>query len=87
MFGKVIERRMLDSITDFLDRHDIDTSDLKQRESTILNNGVLMTGGSLQAGSMAVGTRARAMAGRTRGDGQSSGTVGVTTGAGRGHAR
>jgi len=61
MFGKVVERHMLDSITAFLDRHDVDTSDLKQRESAILNNGVLMTGGNLQAGSIAVGSRAQAM--------------------------
>jgi hypothetical protein len=70
LYGKVIERRILDSVAAFLDRHDIDTGDLKQRESTILNHGVLMTGGTLKADNLAVGRGARAvqrLAGRAAG--------------------
>lgn len=60
MYQKVIERQILDAIITFLDEHDIDTSDLKERETAILNNGVIVTGGSVRADSLAVGQRARA---------------------------
>ena len=36
---------------------------MRQRESTILNNGVMMTGGSFQADNVAVGAQARAQRG------------------------
>jgi hypothetical protein len=60
MFQKIIERQMLNGLIEFLDDHGIDTSDLKERESAILNNGVIVTGGSIHAESLAVGRRARA---------------------------
>jgi hypothetical protein len=44
----VVERQLLDSLVEFLDEHDVDTSEMRQRESTILNNGVMMTGGSFR---------------------------------------
>jgi hypothetical protein len=50
----------LDAIVDFLDEHDIDTSELKQRGATVLNNGVMVTGGSFTAGSVAAGSKSRA---------------------------
>jgi hypothetical protein len=53
MYLKIIERQVLDTAVDFLDRHDIDTSDLRQRQTTILNNGVVA--GSVSADSVAVG--------------------------------
>ena len=64
LFIKVIERELFDSIVTFLEDHDIDTADLKQRETTILNNGVIVSGGTVQAETMAVGDRARALVGR-----------------------
>jgi hypothetical protein len=64
LFVKVIERELFDSIVAFLDEHDIDTAELKQRETTVLNNGVIVSGGTIQAESMAVGDRARPLAGR-----------------------
>lgn len=60
MYGKVIEGQLLDAIVDFLDDHDIDTSELKQRGATVLNNGVMVTGGSFSAGSVAAGSKSRA---------------------------
>ena len=63
MYAKVVERQLLDSLVEFLDEHDVDTSEMRQRESTILNNGVMMTGGSFQADNVAVGARARAQRG------------------------
>jgi hypothetical protein len=64
LFIKVIERELFDSIVSFLEDHDIDTAELKQRETTVLNNGVIVAGGTVQAETMAVGDRARALVGR-----------------------
>jgi hypothetical protein len=63
MYIKIIERRLLDAIIGFLDAHDIDTSELVERKTTILNQGVMISGGSIQAQSLAVGTGARARVG------------------------
>jgi hypothetical protein len=60
MYQKVIERQLLDGLVEFLDARGIDTSDLKERETAILNNGVIVTGGSVRAESLAVGRRALA---------------------------
>jgi hypothetical protein len=61
MYHKVIEGQLIDAIVEFLDDHDVDTSELRQRGATVLNNGVMVTGGTLQAGSVAAGSRAKAM--------------------------
>lgn len=61
MLIKIVERQILDSITDFLDEHDIDTSDLKSRQEAILNNGVIVTGGSVKAQNLSVGDKARSV--------------------------
>jgi hypothetical protein len=64
MHLKMVEKRLLDALVEFLDEHGIDTSGLKERETTILNNGVMISGGSLQAENLAVGDKAQAVAGR-----------------------
>jgi len=56
---KVVERSVLDTLTVHLDEHGVDTSELVERQTTILNQGVLMSGGTLQAESLAVGRGAR----------------------------
>jgi hypothetical protein len=63
MYVKTLEQRLLDAIIQFLDEHNVDVSDLVERQTTILNNGVMLSGGSIQAESLAVGTGARARAG------------------------
>jgi hypothetical protein len=40
MYAKVVTRRVLDSLIEFLDLHDIDTSELRERQTTIYNNGL-----------------------------------------------
>jgi hypothetical protein len=57
---KFIDRRVLDTIVDFLDSHNIDTSQFQEQRSMILNNGLLVSGGEFKAGSVAVGEQARA---------------------------
>lgn len=60
-YSKVLEREILNSIVDFLDDHDIDTSELKERQSTILNSGIVVQGGDVKAESLAVGLGAQAV--------------------------
>jgi hypothetical protein len=61
MYVKVLERTVLDTITDVLDRHGVDTDELAERRSTIINQGIMMSGGSsIQGGNLAVGNEARA---------------------------
>jgi hypothetical protein len=57
---KFIDRQVLDTIVDFLESHNIDTSQFQDQRSTILNNGLLVSGGEFKAGSVAVGEQARA---------------------------
>jgi hypothetical protein len=58
MYAKVLERAILDAIVDVLDAHDIDAGELVERRSTIINNGLMIQGGSVEAENVAVGTGA-----------------------------
>ncbi|MFG2040485.1 hypothetical protein [Dactylosporangium sp. NPDC048998] len=59
MYSKVVERRVMESLRDFLDAHGIDTSELSERQTAILNNGVIVTGNaSVNSGSIAAGAGA-----------------------------
>jgi hypothetical protein len=64
MYLKILEHKILDTIVDFLDSRDVDTSDIKERRTTILNNGVIMSGGSIQAQNVAVGRGAKGIVSR-----------------------
>ena len=57
--NKVIERKVLDEIERFLDDHGIDTKDIRDRQTTILNSGILVQGGDVNAESLAVGAGAQ----------------------------
>jgi len=61
MYVKIIESQMLESIISFLDAKNIDTTDLKERQETILNNGVIVSGGTFAAENVAVGEQAKAV--------------------------
>ncbi|MEV0386000.1 hypothetical protein [Nonomuraea sp. NPDC050643] len=61
MYTKVVEQRIFDALVQFLDGHEVDTGELIKRQTTILNHGVLVTGGgSIQAQSVAAGSGAQA---------------------------
>lgn len=74
MYSKVVQARVLDLIVDFLDEKGVDTESLVSRQTTILNSGVMVTGGgSLSSDNIAVGKEAkitdqRIMRGRGRGN-------------------
>jgi hypothetical protein len=58
---KVLERTLLSSVISFLDEHQIDTSDLRERQTMILNSGIIVHGGDVNAESLAVGAGAQAI--------------------------
>jgi hypothetical protein len=60
LFNKALEREVLDALIVFLDEHGVDTSDLKERQTTILNSGVIVHGGDVRADSLAVGAGSQA---------------------------
>jgi hypothetical protein len=60
MHSKVVQQQLLDCLIAFLDEHGIDTSEIKDRGTHILNNGVIVSGGSISAEGLAVGQGAQA---------------------------
>lgn len=59
MYLKVIENTLLEEVIEFLDGKNVDTSELKSRQTQIVNEGIILTGGEINAKSLAVGKRAR----------------------------
>jgi hypothetical protein len=67
LYSKVVEKRLLEAIVSFLDDKGVDTHELIERQTTILNNGVYITGRStVNAQSIAGGLGARAKTRLTR---------------------
>jgi hypothetical protein len=61
MYAGLAERRILDALVTFLSDHGVDVSDFKEQRTTILNNGVFVSGqGTVNAGSIAAGSGSRA---------------------------
>lgn len=82
--GKQVELQVLGSVMNFLAEHELDVSDLDARRTTILNNGVMMYGGSV-TGSIAAGPGAKATAtGLGPAGAPHGGRGGAGTGAGAG---
>ncbi|WP_431904095.1 hypothetical protein [Micromonospora carbonacea] len=46
-YQRIIERRLLAAVLDFLEGHGVDTSEYRQRATTLLNAGAIVTGGNL----------------------------------------
>jgi hypothetical protein len=70
MYVKLFDRTLLASVVDFLEAHDIDTSELVERSQTIINHGIMVPGGSVKAHNLAVGQNA-GIFNRIRGGGRS----------------
>lgn len=58
--GKQIELQILGTLAEFLAEHGLDRGDLTQHRNVILNQGIMMTGGSM-SGSIAAGSGAAAI--------------------------
>lgn len=63
---KTIEQCTIDAIVEFLAAHNIDTSEIRDRRTAILNNGVIVAGGDINSQNLAVGSGARAVVTRLR---------------------
>lgn len=59
MYVKVFEAILLNSTVEFLDSKNIDTTELKSRQSEIINQGIIMSGGSINSKNLAVGRKAK----------------------------
>lgn len=59
MYLKILEKNVLDSILTFLEEHNVDVSELKQRQMTILNQGVIVSGGTMTTHNTSVGAGAK----------------------------
>jgi hypothetical protein len=59
LYVKALQKQLLDSIIDFLDSRNVDTSDLRDQRSYIINSGLIVHG-DLQASAVAVGEAAKA---------------------------
>jgi hypothetical protein len=67
LYAKVLEKRLLHAIVEFLDSRGIDTSEFNERKQTIENHGVYVAdGGTFTADSVAAGQGARATAKKKR---------------------
>jgi hypothetical protein len=62
MYTKLVQKKVFESAATFLDARGIDTGELRERQSMVLNSGVIITGGEIRAQSLAVGSGARAFA-------------------------
>jgi hypothetical protein len=54
MFVKTIEGRLLDALQQFLDEKGIDTTDIRARQETILNSGVIVSGNNFQESNVSI---------------------------------
>jgi hypothetical protein len=59
---RVIQPEILSAILDFLEEHHIDTSEFRERQSAILNNGVVMLGSNIYNSTIAAGPGSSAVA-------------------------
>jgi hypothetical protein len=62
MYLKTIEKQILETVFNFLKAHQIDTDEFSQRQQTILNSGVIVSGQAvnISGGAFAAGTGAHA---------------------------
>jgi hypothetical protein len=77
-----LDRHTLAAVRDFLDEHGVSTEDFRTQAQTILNHGVLQTGGVSVVGNQAVGPNAQARAGTAtaQAPGQRAGSGAVPAG-------
>jgi hypothetical protein len=61
MYAKLAQRTLLDALCEFLEEHNVDVSDVRERQSTIFNSGVMVSGGTINTDTLTVGKRARSI--------------------------
>jgi hypothetical protein len=58
-YFKTIEKQIFNILKQFLDEKSIDSSEFQERETNIINNGVLVTGGDLKGNNFATGKKSK----------------------------
>jgi hypothetical protein len=53
---KIVEAAALGAVAEFLDQHNVDTSDFNSHRTTIVNSGIIQTGGTMATDVQSVGT-------------------------------
>ena len=66
MHRKTTEQCVIDAIVDYLEQHGVDTSDIRERRTAILNTGVMISGGVVNAQSVVAGTGAKSIISRVQ---------------------
>jgi hypothetical protein len=66
MHLKTLEICIIDAIVSYLDELGIDTSDIRERRTAILNTGVMITGGTVKAESLVAGAGAKSVISRVQ---------------------
>lgn len=70
MYMKILESQVLDCVVRFLDERNIDTSELKEAQTRIINSGIIVGGGSsVEANTLAVGHGSTAVSEQPSGNG------------------
>lgn len=59
LFQQTLDREILDTVVDFLVDKGIDVSRLREQQTAILNNGIVITGGNFKAQNIAIGKQAK----------------------------
>jgi hypothetical protein len=62
MYSKILQDEIMETILAFLEAHNIDISELKEQRTTILNSGIIVNSGNVNATSLAVGAHSKAHA-------------------------
>ena len=60
MYSRILQIEILETIVAFLDEHCIDTSELREQRFTILNSGIIVNSGNVNATTVAVGANSTA---------------------------
>ena len=60
MYVKILDHEILETLTQFLDSKNIDISQLVDKQTSILNSGIIVQGGNVESESIAVGEGAEA---------------------------
>ena len=63
-YRKMLDQTLLDGFVEFLEAHGIDTCELRERQTTIMNSGIIVQGGDVSAESLAVGAGSQAKTSR-----------------------
>lgn len=65
MYSKILQTEILETVIDFLEAHDIDTSEMREQRLTLLNSGIIVAGGNVNAGALSVGAHSTAQSNRS----------------------